>query len=331
MANYSLMQIIAVLLLLGNCSPPQKTKMRKFEWQLTTCAPKEYPVRLLNASLHLADGELLGIQPKALIANGWGEIGAVSLIGEDMKALPAELELRWFSYTERKSYGGRFKLDQEKLAEKFQKKLIVPATNAATALTHLVIGLAPKGGISIWLSGGGVTQEISHFTATEVQVNMQEVIGTYPDVEAYTKDVISLNLPAGLARLSGHTADDLAKWSGRYRQDYRWTVTAAVSNQGIWVHHFNGESHYWPQTPEKATSFTHPLPDAITLCWEENRSEPATFRFDDAELFAAFNKLGGAGQEASILLELNHVTGTGKAFVQNETSIIELINTKRGE
>lgn len=336
MAKHSIMQMfVALLLLTSNCASPRKIKMQKFEWQPTTSAPKEYPVRLLSASLHLADGELLGILPRALIANGWGEIGAVSLIGEDLKTLPAELELRWFSYTERKCYGGRFKLNQGKLAETFQKKLIAPATDAAAAFTHLVIGLAPKGGISIWLSGEGVTEEISHFTAAEVQVDMQGIIGTYPNVEVYAKDVIAQNLPTDSVRLSGHTADDLMKWSGRYRQDYRWhwEITATAPTRGVWAHYFNGEAYYWPQTPEEATSFTHPLPDAITVRWDSSSSdsESATLRFDDAELFAAFDKLGGAGKEAGILIEINRVTGTGKAFVQNETSIIELKNTRGGD
>jgi hypothetical protein len=333
MARHSIMQMAVVLLLLTvNCTFPQKTKMQKFEWQPTTSAPKEYPVRLLSALLHLADGEHLAIQPKALIANGWGEIGAVSLIGEDLKTLPAELEVLWFSYTERKCYGGRFKLDQGKLTEKFQKKMIAPATDAAAVFTHLVIGFAPKGGISIWFSGEGGTEEVSHFTAAEVQFDMQAIIGTYPNVEVYAKDVIAQNLPTGSVKMSGHTADDFMKWSGRYRQDYRWhwAITATAPTRGVLAHYFNGEEYYWPQTPGKATSFTHPLPDAITVRWGDG-SDSETLHFDDVELFAAFDKLGGAGKEAGILLELNRVTGSGKAFVQNESSIIELKNTKVGD
>jgi hypothetical protein len=335
MVKFSVMHlIVSLLLLLGSCATPQKKDMQQFEWQPTTCAPKAFPVRLLSASLHLADGAELEIQPKSLIANGWGEIGAVSLIGEDMKALPATLDLQWFSYVERKCYGGNFKLDQAKLADVFKKKLTAPATDAKADFTHLVIGLAPKGGVSIWLSGEGVTEEIGHLTAAEVKVDMQSIIGAYPDVEAYAKDVIAKNLPEGQVSLSNVSDDDLMKWAGRYRRDYRWhwDVTSTAPLGGLLAHYFNGEACYWPQAPAKTTSFTQPLPDGVNVRWKTNgNAGSATLLFDDAELFAAFDKLGGPAQEAGIMLEVNRVSGTVKAFVQDAGAIVELKKTRMDE
>lgn len=342
MAKFQTLNVlVALLLLLSGCgtapaptNSPDKTTMQTFEWQATTCAPKAFPVRLLSASLHLKDGETLPLQPKALIANGWGEIGAVAMIGEDVKPLPDSLELQWYSYVERKCYGGTFKIDDAKLAEVFQKKLIAPGTDETADFSHLVIGMAPKGGISIWLSGEGVTEEIAHLTAAEVQVDMKSIIGTYPDVDAYSKDVIAKNLPEGQVQLSGVSEDALAKWAGRYRSDYHWhwDVTATAPVRGLFAHYFNGEAFYWPKAPAKTESFTQPLPDGANVRWGEGDSaSSAGVVFDDEELFAAFDKLGGAGKEAGILLEVNRVSGTIKAFVQDAGSVIELKKTRAEE
>ncbi len=333
--------LIAMLLLLGACgtAPSSQTSsdkktMQTFDWQATTCAPKAFPVRLLSATLRLADGETLPLQPKALIANGWGEIGAVSMIGEDVKPLPQSLEIQWFSYVERKCYGGSFPLDGGRLAEVFEKKLIAPATGEKADFSHLIIGMAPKGGLSIWLSGEGVTEEIAHQTAAEIQVDMKAIIGTYPDVDAYSKDVIAKNLPEGQVQLSWVSEDALTKWAGRYRRDYtwHWDVTATAPVGGLYAHYFNGEAFYWPRAPAKTERFNQPLPDAANVRWGAgDTSGAAGIHFDDEELFAAFDKLGGPGNDAGILLEVNRVNGRIRAFVQDEGRVIELLKTRPEE
>ena len=104
--------LCSLLLMLFSCNARQSTmEEQKFDWNATVCAPKSFPVELLSANIMLSDTSSMQLMPKAMIANGWGELGSVELSGKSAKAMPAELEIKWFSYVERRAYKGTFKLD----------------------------------------------------------------------------------------------------------------------------------------------------------------------------------------------------------------------------
>ncbi len=292
---------------------------KAFEWQPTVCAPQAFPVRLLAASIQFADGKSVPLMPKSLEANGWGEVGAVSLIGSDRKALPARIDVQWFSYVERKTYGGSFVLNRNQVVAPLEKDFISPGSGARLSFEHLVIGLAPLGGVSVWWTGGGVTQEVAQFTASETKFNFLELVGSYPSVDAYSTDVIARSLPAGQVKMSGVATADMAKWLGDYRRRYptRWSIAGAPNPRGMFVTFRNGESFFWQQLPGDTAESTVALPQSVSVRWQSagGNARSAEMRVDEQALDAALRRASDKGSEVRLRYTIDVTEGVGRVFV----------------
>src|SRR5262245_62623691 len=102
----------AALLFLVVCSGHNAMFARKatrFDWLTTESAPRKYPMKILKGTLYY-HGEKGGlyIPDAASIAPGWGTGVSHHVVGEDLKALPDRLDIRFFSFAEQKRYHGSF-------------------------------------------------------------------------------------------------------------------------------------------------------------------------------------------------------------------------------
>ncbi|MEO6833020.1 MAG: DUF2931 family protein [Chitinophagaceae bacterium] len=328
--------LFSLLLILFSCNPPHSTMQeQKYDWNATVCAPKAFPIELLSVHIKLSDSGGVQLMPKALIANGWGELGSTELGGDDTKAMPIEMEVKWFSYVERKGYKGTFKLDPTRFQSLFKSGLITPADDEKKSFDYIVIGLAPLGAVSIWLAGSGVEAEVAQFKATEMEVGGKEFLGSYTSIETYATDIVKKSLPSRNVQMSNVPMAEMTKWTGIYRQNYNWywNIIATVKTNNLLADYFNGESIYWPQMPDSTTILNTPLPKQAAVDWtdSEAKKHATEFNFDETELFAAFNKLGEDNEPIGIQLEINSVDGGGQAFATTKKHVIALKKTTTKE
>jgi len=78
-------------------------------------------------------------------------IGSTHVVGEDFKALPDRLDIRFFSYAENKMYYGSFDLPYEKILTIF--KTGVEADKETSTFRYLIADIAPSGTVAVWASG----------------------------------------------------------------------------------------------------------------------------------------------------------------------------------
>ena len=71
---------------------------------------------------------------------------------DGFKALPARLELTWYSLTEDRFYAGRFELPVARLAAFFDRGAAAPTGTGRWAFDRIIFGMAPGGDVSVWAS-----------------------------------------------------------------------------------------------------------------------------------------------------------------------------------
>lgn len=321
------------LLLLYSCQPASSPmKIEKFEWNATVCAPNRFPIQLMQADLALEAEGQINLMPSAIISNGWGQFGSMELVGDDRKAMPTSLSVKWFSYVERKAYQGTFQLDSAKILALFEAPTITPADNAKKPYEDLIIGLAPQGAVSIWLSAQGVTKEVAQYKATETTVGGRDFLGTYPDIESYATDIVAGSFSPDQVDMKQVSAYDLGKWAKQFRQPYswHWSLISRATHCDVYVQYFNGETKYWPERPDTSAIMQSPLPRLVTIRWKAaTGAEHSTeIQLNEEEIFAAFDKLAQENEAMGLQLELNTQDGGTQVFVTNSQSVIALQKAK---
>lgn len=109
-----------------------------------------FPMKLFLADLHVEGRK----QPLRMINNTdceWGEATTVEEYSGEPTPLPVLLVIRWWSPCEQKFYNGVVKIDSKRVEklwkEQDEKESIIDK------FTHVVAGMAPYGGVAIWLRG----------------------------------------------------------------------------------------------------------------------------------------------------------------------------------
>ncbi|MCB9062811.1 MAG: DUF2931 family protein [Halobacteriovoraceae bacterium] len=143
-----------------------------YEWRPTESALKKFPMKIVKGHLYYPNGKSIYIPSKSIIDNGWGEVGSVHVVGEDKKPVPNKLEILWFSFTENQFYEGTFELPYEKLKKMFKEGI----PNEKDTYPYFVVGVAPGGGLSLWLAGSGNVVEVANFKAKKVDQNWSVVV-----------------------------------------------------------------------------------------------------------------------------------------------------------
>lgn len=137
------------------------TRMERFEWLAGTSAPKGCPMSLVSGEFHLADGNSLHISPESRLNSGWGAHLAVDVVGDELKPVPQELEVLFYSYLEDRFYHGAFPLPRDSITRLFREGYrSTRDPSGRTTYKFLVAGVAPGGAVAVWASGQGRQTEV---------------------------------------------------------------------------------------------------------------------------------------------------------------------------
>lgn len=289
--------------------------MDKFDWQATEGAPRNYPMEIVGGSLvYHDDSGSLYVPNKATLDNGWGTGRSSHIGGPDLKPLPKQLAITFFSYTENQFYQGRFDLPYDKILKLFQEGYASPRNNIGhITYDAAVVGVAPGGAVAVWLRGIGKTTEVFFGQAEKVEGNWSSISGNAKITrEEFIRKVIqeSLKTPEALAALR-QNGIPFGLWN-TYRTRYPWqpVLTGIGLRDGriSSIKYFNGEQDYlhYPLETSIAAS-TRAIPRELTFVGAPPgaKAKLVELYFNETEIFDAFKKLGSNHQALQLEMRLD--------------------------
>lgn len=309
--------------------------MDTFEWFPTTSAFKAFPMTLIDGNFIFSNNSALYLPAKRIIDNGWGQVGAIHLVGNRRKEIPVRLTLTWFSYFENKFFSGEFDINHEKIHAMFQNGFELPLKNEHHSYRHLVVGLGPKGSVVLWLEGYGRTLEVGCFSASEANLEWSLVLD---NTNIERKVVIDEILEEGATdssivfqRKKGLASSLVQK----YRALFPWVIEVVGTSVGhLWMESFNGERDFVVLSEQKSNVVTQRvLPKKLSLFWQNKKDKIiiAEVSFDEVEIYSAFKKLTELGSSEmtnnfKLLVETDPFTDNVVVLLHDGKYIIQLEN-----
>jgi hypothetical protein len=293
--------LIALLLFFssaGYCSMFSKNKTR-FDWLASASAPRNYPMKIISGTFYYHnDKGGLYIPEVSSINAGWGVSSGVHVVGEEFKALPDRLDIRFFSYAENKMYHGSFDLPYEKILMLFKEGVAQDKDNPR--FQKIVAGIAPGGAVAVWAMGSE-TREVFFGKADAYEGTLTDSLNNTVDEGEEREDYVNRALQDCL---TPEQITDIKKngipfglWD-RYRKQYHWQPTFVQEQRPKYVDtvFYTGENYkiYFP-LEETITKGTQPVPGNISFGYffkEKAWEMFFTIHLDEAEIFSAFEKLG---------------------------------------
>jgi len=315
LAHYIIAVLYVVSLCMGGCK-----KMDKFEWLPSESAPEAYPVEIVRGVFVLADGNSVFIPDGKLINNNWGEGYSTHLVGSLAKALPVQLEISWFSYGENLFFSGRFTLPKEKIFSLFKKGVNDGQPGERTPISQVVVGLLPRGRVSLWLAGGGTVIEVAKFIAEPASIPWEQILD---DDEITRETYIRQSLedamsPEMLVDFDAYGITDNA-WV-IYQKRYSWRFVMGsdtVEFLSMRVNTFNGESEFIDFSEQSEKRDRRGIPKRLIVRWADSSGEAykSDIVFNKPEVVAAFEELSGKNDDLIMTLEVEVSGNTGKVNI----------------
>lgn len=308
--------------------------MDRFSWLPTECAPVDHPIQILQGDLLFEDGDSIYIPDNRLVYNGWGEIGSVHIVGDELKPVPGKLSITWFSFLEDKFYGGDFLLPADKISRLFVEGYVSAVDNKQATYNYIMVGLAPGGGVAVWLRGEQITREVCFLKASPASIGWTDFFD-HPTVTR--KQFIDLNLAQILTTeelaLSQNRKVPADKWEKLYRNSFAWQpLLAGAGSFKIWMEYFNGEREFVDsEREEKNTVVKRPVPHKLTLNWKnlQEQSSSAGIYLDEKEIFQAFSKFTGENEEGlQLQIQVSSINKSVKLYLRNRKYLLELMRSR---
>ena len=123
----------------------------EYEYTPSTSNYAQYPVKVLESTLHFMDGKNGEIKPVPLYENkGCGDWGDQAPIEEDGTSypMPEALWLRWWSVSEQKCYDMEMFLHPKKSTRLWKEHA---EGKESDRYKYFVFGMSPYGGVAVWI------------------------------------------------------------------------------------------------------------------------------------------------------------------------------------
>lgn len=152
--------LISLSLLLFSC------QKKKYPWQPGISAPRYYPVA------GTVDFGNAGNGSNTSFANGWGDQYGSVVSGDQLKEVPKQVYIDYYSVVDGKGFRGKVVLPHDRILELFKQYNV-----RQDYWAHLVVGMAPGGWIRIW------------FTTIDAQIEVAKA-----QLKAYKDDTVGEGL-----------------------------------------------------------------------------------------------------------------------------------------
>lgn len=310
----------------------QSSMSQKFEWYPTECAPELYPINIVEGQIVLTDKSTVGIPSGSDMANGWGTIGTINLVGNDKKALPESVKVIWFSYIENEFYLADFALPTDAISSIFEKGFTNPDTKQKDNYDRIVVGLAPGGYVAVWAKGGQITTELSFFKASVINYDWQKFSR---GIEKSRKEYIASALSDALDSNQRKLASIPLGWQGKFERDYRTVYPLSIANTiekqstGALISYYDGSAEFHQAAISAGKWNEHQtIPKRLVWNWESESGKKLSTNvvFDELETIAAFKKMHNEHPDnpLTLLTEVVPANFSVSIILKNEFSFIAL-------
>lgn len=314
----------------------------QFDWQASEGAPKKYPMEIIAGNFYSPNGDSLYVPNGVTLHHGWGYGRSSHVVGEDLKSLPDRLSLSFFSYRENLFYSGDFALPYEKILALFQAGHYSPKDEGHITYDGITVGVAPGGAVSVWLVSIDRTLEIFFGYADKAEGRWTSIVDN-PDItrEEFIQAEINESLEA--EKLTPDAIATIKKnpipfglWEHYHKSRYHWqplfTNMPVYGGRIDYIKYYNGERDYIdiPVKEDQAES-TRAVPSLIDFTWNRPFAKPLRLKlsFNEAEIFAAFEKLGNNGQPLQFEMRMEPEKNYDfTLWLKNKTNAIEIKQTK---
>ncbi len=288
-------------------------KQEKFDWTSSEGAPPDYPMQLISGSFFLADGNSLYIPDGAtLYYKDWGMGHSNHIVGPDLKALPNRLAVTFFSYTENKFYSGDFELPYARILALFQQGHYSRKHKEDITYDEIVVGVAPGGVVSVWLTSLDRTVEVFFGYANEVEGNWASINDNpkYTREEYVRLEIEDTLKPEQIAKMKKNGIP-LGLWERYHKARYSWQpafVDMVIKDNRIsYIRYRNGERDFIDLDPVQLSQ--HPsraVPDTIYFVWQRADAKPLFLNvyFKDHSLLEAFEELSQANLPLTLQMQV---------------------------
>ena len=295
---------------------------KTFKILVSGSAHKMYPSDTLYGLLWYDQDKAIEIPKRYPYSGEWGEILSIqSLINEEYP-MPQQLDVIWLSIVERKFYAIQVDLPTAGL------EAVWTTYNEFSDFpyTHIVVGLAPYGGVALWFRGLKKSIFLLWMQAVEVNVEMSNFVpanpnislGEYCDFYINKDTVVRNNLKKN--GLPSHNLFDkyMQQFCYRYLPIFeRWSDGKGekLTERGCIPELDYIEEALYDGTHDKLRDgsllkyHTAGKPKKMTLAWHVSKSEyTAHLWFDENLICAVYDRFYGAHRDtnADLLIHIDY-------------------------
>ncbi len=142
-------------------------------------APVLYPTDTFFGLLYYNRNEALEIPKRYPYSGDWGKPLSRHLLEREQYPIPGLLDMVWLSITERRFYSIMKRLPDEQIAALFGQK---GEESGETVYEHIIVGMAPYGGVAVWIHGDRKSSLVNWYQAEPIKVDMKDFMPLNPTV-----------------------------------------------------------------------------------------------------------------------------------------------------
>ena len=280
--------------------------------KISGSAPQLYPTNIYFGLLWYNANEALEIPVRYPFQGEWGEILSNMILLREEYPMPSTLSMIYLSFVEQKFYGIDANLTTGRFEELWEIK---DKEKKEPLFSHIVIGMAPYGGIAVWVRGFNKSVLVNWLKGIEIEVAMADFHPVNPDttLQEYCDFYISNN-PIVKANLERNGLPPRSLFD-KYMQQFTFRYIPifekwAYIKEGKWVKY--NEEDVRPEfefIEESLFDGTHDKlhddgllkyhkagkPKKLAIKWHIKKSEyTAYFWFEDEKICSIFERFYGA-------------------------------------
>lgn len=277
-------------------------------------APTLFPTDTFFGLLYYTRDDALEIPKRYPFSGEWGQVLSTHLLDDDCCPMPRVLDIVWLSIVERKFYSKQCRLPFNAMEKLWEEK---DENTGETRFSHLVVGMAPYGGIAIWMHGERKSILIGWLHGEEIKVDMKDFMPMNPTVTLDENCDFYINSDSRVKENLEKNGLPPRHLYDKYMQQFTYRYLPLFE-------HWDEDKHEWTKYSDEETSpefdyidealfdGTHDKlhdgglmnyheagkPKKLAVQWHIKKSEyTAYFWFEDEEIRAVFDRFYGTHPE----------------------------------
>jgi len=323
----SVLLIISILLVACTMNTDKKKKSTKYEWYASGNAPTLYPTLIHKGDFVFPDKSKLFIPISYPFATTWGQSVSMYVLNNNEFPAPNSIAISWWSLIENQFYSVEATLPEEKI-----DSLLAQQDEELNEQKYnfIIAGMAPYGGLAIWLSGGRITTEVAWLQAEPIDVQMKDFL---PSSNLTRNEYLERFLEGCKDANGNFQKNGLPDRMlfNRYMQKFNYRISPKFENdsvvfRNIALYYFNGEFNT-TYSGEHTSNVMRAKPYKIVLSWSKgNKQYEGYFWTDEKKIIETFSLFydNDGKKEGDLVIEVGKSDEEFKFFLQDDLTVVEI-------